>query len=112
MRYHHYTVRSKDVQEHAAGLIENHLPLTDYSTTCTVAVMLHVLFTAAARLISVSAACADLQQAPSDETMRKAVLATLPQYAQLQQDVNRALVGDLPKPLRKREQRLAIDLHL
>jgi putative transposase len=112
MRHSYYTVRSRDVQEHAAGLIENHLPLTDYSATCTIAVMLHVLFSAAARLISVSAACADLEQAPSDETMRQAVLATLPDYAQLQKDVNRALVGDLPKPLRQREQRLAIDLHL
>jgi putative transposase len=112
MRHYHYTVRSQDVQQHAAHLMETHLPLTDYSATCTVAVILHVLFTAAARLLSVSAACADLDQAPSDETMRKAVLATLPQYAQLQKDVNRALVGDLPKSLRKREQRLAIDLHL
>jgi hypothetical protein len=112
MRHPYYTVRSRDVQEHAAQLLESHLPLTDYSAFCTVAVMLHVLFTAAARLISVSAACAHLDRAPSDETMRKAVLATLPDYARLQKDVNRALAGDLPKSLRQHEQRLAIDLHL
>jgi hypothetical protein len=112
MRKGHYTVTSRDVQEHAAGLIENHVGLKKLSGKCTVAVLLHVLFAAAARLASPFAACAQMQKAPSGEAARQALLATLPGYAKLQQGVNRALVGDLPKPLRKRKQPLAIDLHL
>src|SRR2546423_1168167 len=112
MRKGHYTVTSKDVQEHAAGLIENHVGLKELSGKCTVAVLLHVLFAAAARLASPFAACAQMRQAPSGEAARRALLATLPGYARLQQGANRALVGDLPKPLRKRKQPLAIDLHL
>ena len=112
MRKGHYTVTSKDVQEHAAGLIENHVGLKELSGKCTVAVLLHVLFAAAARLASPFAACAQMRQAPSGEAARQALLATLPGYARLQQGANRALVGDLPKPLRKRKQPLAIDLHL
>ena len=53
-----------------------------------------------------------MKDSPSNETARKALLATLPDYAKLQQGVNRALVADIPKPLRKRRQHVAIDLHL
>jgi hypothetical protein len=112
MRKGHYTVASKDVHEHAAGLIEKHVGLKKLRGKCTGAVLLHVLFAAAARLASPFAACAQMRKAPSPETARQALLAALPAYGKLQQGVNRALVGDLPKPLRKRQQRIAIDLHL
>ena len=52
------------------------------------------------------------RDAPSDETARKALLATLPDYAVLQRQLNAALAGHLPKTLRKHLQRLAIDLTL
>src|SRR5437879_310505 len=56
--------------------------------------------------------CQHLAQTPSDETVRQALLATLPALAELQRRVNRALQGDLPKALRRRRQPIAIDLHL
>jgi len=112
MRKAHYTVRDNEVQQHAADLLLRHLGLSDFSAKCTAEILLHVLFTAAARLSSIIAACLHLKNAPSKETIRKALLASLPDYAKLQKALNRALAGDLPKPLRKRRQRLAIDLHL
>jgi hypothetical protein len=112
MRKAHYTVRNREVQEHAAGLLQKHLSLSDFSVKCTAQVVLHVLFTAAARLTSVVATCLYLRKAPCGETVRKALLSCLPEYAKLQIALNRALAGDLPKPLRKRKQRIAIDLHL
>jgi putative transposase len=112
MRKAHFTVRGADVQEHAESLIQKHLGLCDHSKKCTARVLLQVVFAAAARLTSLAAACWHLKDAPSGETIRQALLATLPEYAALQRGVNRALVGDLPKVLRRRKQRLAIDLHL
>lgn len=112
MRKAHYTVSGKDVHEHAEGLIRTHIGLADFSKKCTSAVLLRVLFAAAARLTSIFAACLHWTRAPSCETIRKALLATLPEYAILQRGVNRALAGDLPKALRRNRQRLAIDLHL
>jgi len=112
MRKAHYTLTGKDVQEHAASLIQKHVGLTNFSKKCQAVDVLLVLFAAGAWLTSVYAACQRLRHAPSDETLRKALLATLPGYAELQKRVNRALVGDLPKALRRRKQRLAIDLHL
>ena len=91
MRKAHYTVRGKDVQEHAESLIQKHLGLSDHSKKCTSSILLQVLFAAAARLASIFAACGHLKEAPSCETIRQALLATLPDYAELQRGVNRAL---------------------
>src|SRR5207248_4016944 len=67
---------------------------------------------AAARIASIAAACAALRQAPSDQAVRDALLATLPAYAELQRQLNRALAGHLPKALRRTRQRVALDLTL
>ena len=88
------------------------LGLVDCSRKCTVDVLLHVLFYAASRLISICAAGQRLANAPSDSTVFNALLATLPEYVELQRRVNRALAGHIPKALRRRRQRLAIDLTL
>jgi putative transposase len=112
MRNNKYTLRSKEVHEHAAGLLQTNLKLRDYSKTCTVQVLLLVLFSAAARIVSVFAACQSLAGAPSLQTILNALREVLPAYAELQRRVNRALAGDLPKPLRCRPQRIGIDLTL
>lgn len=112
MRNAHYTLTCQEVQGHAAGLIQRYLRLPDFSVKCSAAVLLHVLFAAAGRLVSVFAACLRLANTPSQETVWQALLATLPNYAELQRRVQRALVGDLPKALRRRRQILAVDLHL
>jgi putative transposase len=116
MRKRHFTLCNKDVQDHAATLLQKHLRLTDYSRRTHVHLILHVLFFAAATLTSIHAACQRLRHAPCDDTVLKALLATLPHFAELQRRVNRALAGSLPKALKKPKKRprlrLAIDLTL
>ena len=116
MRQRQFTLRDKDVQEHAAGVLQQQLRLKDHSPTIRVTMLFHVLFFAAARLTSIHAACQRLRGAPCDDTVFLALLATLPHFAELQRRVNRALAGSLPKALRKKKKRdrlrLAIDLTL
>lgn len=112
MRQSHYTLTSKEVHAHAAHHLQSYLGLADHGRKCKVGVILHVLFYAASRLISIFAACQRLAEAPCDSAVFQALLATLPEYAELQRRVNRALAGNLPKALRRRRQRLAIDLTL
>jgi len=112
MRTRQYTLTSKEVQQYALDLLQHYLCLKDYSKKCTTTVLWHVLFAAAARLTSIFAACQRLRDAPSDQTIRDALAATLPEYAELQRRVNRALTGDLPKALRRRRQQMGIDLNL
>jgi Transposase DDE domain len=112
MRQCHYTLTPAPVRAHAQALCQKHLRLSDHGPKCTAGVLWAVLFYAASRLSSLASACASLKRAPSDSAMHDALLATLPELAELQRRVNRALQGDLPRCLRRRKQPLAIDLHL
>src|SRR6266851_511089 len=108
----HYTVTRALVQQHAAQLLQSCLRLQDFSPTCTVSVLLHVLFTACARLCSLSAACWSLPAAPSRETIRQAVLRDLTERDELLRRLNRALTVEVPRSVRRRPQQVAIDLVL
>jgi hypothetical protein len=112
MRQGHYTLTPAAVRAHAQLLCQRHLRLKDHGPKCTAGMLWAVLFYAASRLASLAAACRALRQAPCDTAVHDALLATLPETAELQRRVNRALQGDLPEALRRRRQPLAIDLHL
>src|SRR5512133_4312479 len=102
----------KQVHRLAAEHLQAHLKFKDYKRKTSAHVLWSLLLAAAARITSLSDACQRLDHVPSDETARKALLATLPDYAVLQRQLNAALAGHLPKTLRKHLQRLAIDLTL
>lgn len=112
MRTRHYTLTAPEVHKHAVDHVQHYLRLPDHGPKCKAPVLFCVLFWAAARLCSLAAACRDLLKAPSDVACRNALLATLPDIAQLQHRLNRALRGGLPKILRRRPQRIAVDLTL
>jgi hypothetical protein len=112
MRPQNPTLDSNQVHRAAAEHLQTHLQFKDYKRKTSAPVLWSLLLAAAARITSLSDACQRLRDAPSDETARKALLATLPDYAALQRQLNAALGGHLPKALRKQHQRLAIDLTL
>lgn len=105
------SVSAVEVHDRASGLIQQYLKFKDYSHQCLASSLMIVLLYAASRVTSVSEACARLRDAPSDETLRQALLSWLPTRRALERRLNRALAADLPKALRKGPQRLAIDLH-
>src|SRR4051795_1271627 len=109
MRPNHHTLDRKQVHRAAAGHLQAHLKFKGYKRKASAQVLWSLLLAAAARITSLSDACGRLDEAPSDETARKALLATLPDYAKLQRRHNAALAGHLPKPLRQHLQRLALD---
>jgi putative transposase len=100
------------VQARAQFVLQKHLRLKDHGPKCRAGVLWTVLLYAAARITSLAAACAALRDAPSDTAAHDALLAGLPDFAELQRRLNRALQGDLPQALRRRRQPLAIDLVL
>jgi putative transposase len=107
-----YTLTATAVYHHARFLLQDALGLTDFSPTCTTRTLLAVVFAASARLTSVFAAGLRLLGAPSAETLRKALLASLPAPDVLEDGFNDALAAHLPRSLRRRRQRLALDLTL
>lgn len=107
-----YSVRAGDVHSRATAVVQDHLRLADYSSKCTASIVLSILFFAASRVRSIHDACGRLRNVPGDDTVRDALVATLPEMPRLQKRLNAALADDLPKALRKRRQILAIDLTL
>ena len=111
-RTRHCTLTAATVQAHAQRRLQKHLRLQDHGPKCRAGILWTILLYAAARIVSLAAACASLLEAPSDTAVHDALLAGLPDFAELQRRLNRALQGDLPKALRRKRQPLAIDLVL
>src|SRR3954463_9085809 len=108
MRPPHHILDRKKAHRLAVAHLQAHLKFKDYKRKTSAQVLWSLLLAAAARVTSLSDACGRLDEVPSDETARKALLATLPGYGALQRQLNAALAGHLPKALRRRLQRLAI----
>lgn len=87
--------------------------LKDHGWLCTAGVVLNIVLRAAARSTSVSAACQDLSEGPSDQAVMTALDETLPKTLRvLEGRLHEALTGHLPRPLRRRAWQVAIDWHL
>ena len=85
----------------------------DHGWRCTAAVVLNIVLRAAARSISISAACRDLSDGPSDQAVMTALEEGLPKTrAVLERRLNDALSGELPRRLKRRAWQIAIDWHL
>lgn len=112
MRPHHRTLSRRQVHRSATKYLQEHVPLRDYKRKVTASGLWAVLVVVAGALTSIHAVCGRLDGVASEETTRKALYASLPEFAELQRRLNRALAGRLPRALRRRPQRLAIDLTL
>jgi hypothetical protein len=87
--------------------------LKDHGPFCTAAVVLAIVLRAAARSISISAACCDLRHSPSDHAVLTALDDGLPKTLPvLEHRLNEALVDRLPRSMRRRAWEVAIDFHL
>ena len=81
MRPDHHTLDRNQVHRLATEHLQAHRGFKDYKRTTSAQVLWLLLLAAAARITSLSDACGRLDDAPCDETARKALLATLPDYA-------------------------------
>lgn len=112
MRPHDLTLNRTQVHRSATKHLQNYVPMRDYKRKVTAQTLWAVLLVAATGVTSIHACCGRLEDLASEETIRKALIASLPEFAELQRQLNRALAGRLPRALRRRSQRLAIDLTL
>ena len=107
-----YIVTKDEVYGYANHWLSSALRLEYEGRKCTACTLFRILLIAASRVVSLCAACRDLADAPSDQTIRNALAATLPEIGELERRLNRALVSDLPKALRRKARMVAIDLTL
>lgn len=107
-----HTVSVRAVHAHAATLVEEQLEIRDHGPKCRASVLIAVLFFAASRIRSVFDACQQLRDVPSDQAVRNALVAMLPEMSQLERRINTGLSAELSPSMTKRKQRLAVDLTL
>lgn len=107
-----YIITKDEVHGYANHWLSKSLKLEYEGTKCTASTLLQVLLIAAARTVSIFAACRDLADAPTDQTIRNALEASLPEISELERRLNRSLSANLPKALFRKSRRIAIDLTL
>ena len=107
-----YIITKDEVYGYANHWLSLSLKLEYEGTKCTASTLLQILLIAAARTVSIFAACRDLADAPTDQTIRNALMASLPEIAELERRLNRSLATKLPKALFRKSRRIAIDLML
>src|SRR5947209_5452128 len=78
MRPKNHTLDRRQVHRAAAEHLQAHLQFKDYKRKTSAHVLWSLLLAAAARITSLSDACQRLLDGPSDETARRALLATPP----------------------------------
>lgn len=107
-----YIVTKTAVHGYANDWLATALRLEHTGYKCTSSVLFSILLIAAARVVSVFAACRDLADAPSSRAVYKALLATLPHQRELQKRLNNCLCHNLPRALFRKSRVVAIDLTL
>jgi Transposase DDE domain len=108
-----HKVTDRDVQAVAQRRLSQALKLKGSGWKCTPDVIWQVVLLAAAKAISLFAACRDLAHAPCDNSVRGALANGLPARCQtLERRLAAALCQDLPRVVRRRAWELAIDYHL
>jgi hypothetical protein len=107
-----YIITKSEVHAYAEDWLGTALRLEYRGYKCTTGVLLQILLIAAARVVSLFAACRDLADAPSDQTIRNALAATLREIAELERRLNRALAARVPRALRRKSRVVTIDLTL
>ena len=114
MRTPHSTLTRDHVQGYCQQLLHRHLRLPDHGPRVTAGRLYDVLLYVAATAGTIAQACRALLHAPSDQSVYDALEATLPERAELQRRLNRALAATLPKAIKKGRRRypVAIDLTL
>jgi hypothetical protein len=108
-----HTISSREVHQWTLDWLLQARLLTDHGWLCTAVVVWNIVLRAAARCVSISAACRDLADAPSDQAVMSALEDGLPKtLSVLERRLNEALTGHLPRRMRRRPWKLAIDWHL
>ena len=108
-----YIITKSEVQAYAENWLDSALKIEYHGYKCSTSVLLKILLMAAARVVSLFAACRSLADAPTDQAVRDALSAALPRdIKELERRLNLGLVTRIPKALYAQSRMLAIDLTL
>lgn len=114
MPYHHTPeLSAPEVLQHTQELLEEKLPLKADGYKCTTDDLFKVLVGVAATRSTLDAVCVELGGTPDPPTVRGYVNAQLrvEDLPKLEAQLNAALAAEVPRPVRRQSQAVAIDFH-
>jgi len=112
MRRSYGIISKAQWQQDASASIVSTFELSDYGRSVSAAILGRLIVMAACVRTSLSGAAARTRRSPSGETVRKALLASLPEdIGEMERRINNSLLRLTPKTFFRRPRRLAIDLH-
>jgi hypothetical protein len=107
------TITSGEVYSWARNILLQAKLVKDHGWLCTSVVVLSIVLRAAARSISIHAACRDLAKGPCGEAVMTSLEDGLPKTLPvLEWRLNDALTAPLPRHMRRRAWQIVIDWHL
>lgn len=104
-------ISRKEWQQDATESIVSTFQLRDVGRSVSALLLGRLIVMAACVGTSLSGAASRSRRSPSGETVRKALLANLPEVDEMERRVNDNLLQLTPKAFFRRPRRLAIDLH-
>ena len=108
-----YTASSAEVHSWVLNVLLASNLIQDHGWLCTAVVVWNIVVRAAARAVSLPAACRDMSDGPTSHAVLIALEDELPKtLSVLERRLNEALTDPLPRRLRRRARCLAIDWHL
>ncbi len=108
-----HTISSREIHGWTLDWLVQASLIKDHGWLCTAVVVWSIVLRASARSISIGAACRDLSKAPSDQAVFNALSDGLPKTLPvLEHRLNEALTGHLPRRMRRKNWKVAIDWHL
>jgi putative transposase len=113
MSYRTPELSAPEVLRHTQTLVEEHLPLSADGYKCTTDDLFKVLLGVAATKGTIEAVCADLVGTPEPQTIRGYFKEQLgvEELPALEQQLNAALVAEVPRQVRRHAPEVAIDYH-
>src|SRR5258708_7225752 len=112
MRQEQFTITAAEVHDFTTVWLRPILGTWPTVRKCTVSAVIAVLAFAAARISSIADACARLQDAPDDDTVRKLLARQIPSLEELDRRLRRAFTDHLPRTLRRGRWIVAFDITL
>src|SRR5829696_4285275 len=109
----HQELTAQDIRETMQDISQEHLPLEADGYISTSAMLYDVLMKAASEGISIDAACRDLEQSASGNTIRELLNEQLSvvRLRQHEDEINAALASRLPRQLQACGVEAALDEH-
>ena len=109
MNAFHHTVNTREVKQHASFVLRLALKLIAITEKTPVATLIDIVTSAAVRCTSIEETCRQHKNAPCGKTVRTHIEQQLESIKDVEVRINRGLRTDIPKQLRRKPLKVAID---